>query len=74
MRGYYSLRFLRILMEFVKYQEERFVNGTGEVVPALSSFHPHDEPDHVSHHQPSNRNNFLPCHYFDYICGTSTGG
>lgn len=18
--------------------------------------------------------NFLPCHYFDYVCGTSTGG
>lgn len=53
----------------------------------FSSFHPRDMPTRVSMLQwqsevvrgeeiasiPSSPQRFLPCHYFDYICGSSTG-
>ncbi|KAI0912099.1 hypothetical protein F4823DRAFT_583249 [Ustulina deusta] len=53
---------------------------TAEDGTTRSSFHPCEKPNDVSHL--SNLNNldnpteytpFLPCHYFDYIGGTSTG-
>ncbi|KAI0540646.1 acyl transferase/acyl hydrolase/lysophospholipase [Xylaria digitata] len=65
---------LRRLMLVIKELE------TAEDGTIRSSFHPCEKPDNVS--QLSNRNNldnaaeytpFLPCHYFDYIGGTSTG-
>ncbi|KAH7342725.1 acyl transferase/acyl hydrolase/lysophospholipase [Rhexocercosporidium sp. MPI-PUGE-AT-0058] len=82
-RGLYSLLILKLLMNNVRYIEEIYVDGTGASARASSSFHPAKEPLYVSHSpQPSqddeqeqrSHGNFLPCHYFDYICGTSTGG
>ena len=41
--------------------------------PAVcTSFAPCEKPQHVS--SIPDKGNFLPCHYFDYIGGTSTGG
>jgi hypothetical protein len=83
-RGFYSLFILRLLMEQIKLYEETFSDGKGVVSPAPSSFHPLDEPLNVSHLPPPSprqhdeqrqtNGHYLPCHYFDYICGTSTGG
>lgn len=39
---------------------------------SLSSFSPCVEPRDFSYSQ-SAESHFLPCHYFDYISGTSTG-
>ncbi|KAF2973369.1 hypothetical protein GQX73_g231 [Xylaria multiplex] len=70
-RGYWSLLVLQHLMLVIKEFE------TAEDGTIRSSFHPCEKPDNVS--QLSNLNNaaaytpFLPCHYFDYIGGTSTG-
>ena len=71
-------------MNKIQFIEESFSDGKGEISHALSSFTPCDEPPHVSHilRNPQDDNSedkapsghFLPCHYFDYICGTSTGG
>jgi hypothetical protein len=68
-------------MTVIRTQEQTFTDGTGIETPAESSFHPCIQPLNVSHSaitMDSNREilrrDFLPCHYFDYICGTSTGG
>jgi hypothetical protein len=79
-RGYYSLLILKLLMTMIKIVEQGFVNGNGVESPAYSSFWPHNQPLHVSHTALSgesegvSRNDYLPCHYFDTISGTSTGG
>jgi hypothetical protein len=80
-RGLYSLLMLKQLMDQIKFFEDIYVDGKGENAPATSSFHPEEQPLNASH-KPSNGSDqgsapngvFLPCHYFDYICGTSTGG
>ena len=33
-----------------------------------------DDGKSKSKSKPDDRLGYLPCHYFDYICGTSTGG
>jgi Patatin-like phospholipase len=79
-RGYYSLLILKLLMTMVKIVEQSFTDGNGVESPADSSFWPHNQPLHVSHTALSgesegvSRNDYLPCHYFDTISGTSTGG
>jgi hypothetical protein len=80
-RGLYSLYILQLLMRHIEVIEKTFADGKGEESQALSSFFPLDEPLNVSHNQTTSRDSeggpsgqFLPCHYFDYICGTSTGG
>lgn len=79
-RGYYSLLILKLLMTMVKIFEQSFTDGNGVESPADSSFWPHNQPLHVSHTTLSgdsehvSRNDYLPCHYFDTISGTSTGG
>lgn len=79
-RGYYSLLILKLLMTMVKIFEESFTDGNGVESPADSSFWPHKQPLHVSHTARSgeseglSHNDYLPCHYFDTISGTSTGG
>ena len=80
-RGLYSLHILQLLMRNIEAIETSFADGTGQESQALSSFSPLDEPQNVSHSQTASRDGeegsgrlFLPCHYFDYICGTSTGG
>ncbi|KAL8370125.1 hypothetical protein RB595_000483 [Gaeumannomyces hyphopodioides] len=84
-RGYYSLLHLKVLMEYIKDEEKRRAEEENidnhQPRPGSSSFHPCYEPDHVSHiaggaNNGANTNpttHFLPCHYFDYIGGTSTG-
>jgi hypothetical protein len=75
---------LKQLMDQIKFIEGIYVDGEGNATPARSSFHPLEQPQYVSHKPSSPHNDsdegdssdgvFLPCHYFDYICGTSTGG
>ncbi|KAL8329567.1 hypothetical protein RB597_005027 [Gaeumannomyces tritici] len=80
-RGYYSLLHLKMLIEYIKYEERRQAeakNIGNQPRPGSSSFHPCHEPDHVSHitvspDNASSTTHFLPCHYFDYVGGTSTG-
>lgn len=80
-RGYSSLLILRALMRAVGEIERTWPSG-----PAQSSFHPL-EPSNVDSSGPprhpglntghTERNGsslWLPCHYFDYMAGTSTGG
>ncbi|KAI1159335.1 acyl transferase/acyl hydrolase/lysophospholipase [Nemania serpens] len=66
-RGYWSLLVLRQLMQAIKAEEEI---RDREV---RSSFHPCDEPLNVSQISQEPGTAFLPCHYFDYVAGTSTG-
>jgi hypothetical protein len=67
-------------MTMVKLYEQSFTDGNGVESPADSSFSPHNQPLHVSHtalsgdSEQASRNDYLPCHYFDYVVGTSTGG
>lgn len=61
-RGYFSLLVLEDLMREIQRQEQL----DGDI---QHSFHPCDRPaDFLGEDVP-----FLPCHYFDYIGGTSTG-
>ncbi|KAI0443750.1 acyl transferase/acyl hydrolase/lysophospholipase [Xylaria telfairii] len=73
-RGYWSLLVLQHLMQVIRDIE---VNHDGAT---KSSFHPCQRPENVSHltnqdnlDNPTEYTPFLPCHYFDYIGGTSTG-
>ncbi|OTA61064.1 FabD/lysophospholipase-like protein [Hypoxylon sp. EC38] len=78
-RGYYSLLFVQRLMHYIEQEENERGPTSGIGASHLgeqkrvTSFSPCDEPRDVSHlgtcYTP-----FLPCHYFDYIAGTSTGG
>jgi hypothetical protein len=83
-RGYASLLILQKLMKIIGEIEKR----TPPTVPSdyedtvSSSFHPgeyracennkNESGPQVS--DPENACRFIPCHYFDYIGGTSTGG
>ncbi|KAI1270847.1 acyl transferase/acyl hydrolase/lysophospholipase [Xylaria sp. FL0933] len=73
-RGYWSLLVLQHLMQSIQGFEREHDAST------MSSFHPCEKPDNVTQLLDSNNlqnraayTPFLPCHYFDYICGTSTG-
>ena len=79
-RGYSALLILQELMNVIKKLEKSHPDGAAE-----SSYHPlpwnplyatdsrpGGEPEPGSQHVESAR--WLPCHYFDYIAGTSTGG
>ncbi|KAI0016706.1 FabD/lysophospholipase-like protein [Xylariomycetidae sp. FL0641] len=66
-RGYWSLLVLQYLMKAIRDKE-------AEGNPTRSSFSPCEEPPNVSHHLSHKYTHFLPCHYFDYVGGTSTGG
>lgn len=83
MRGYGSMLILERLMRYV-----RDIEGDAKCLadllkdvpdancdPAESSFHPHDCPAGIEGSAMNEEvNKFLPCHYFDCIIGTSTGG
>jgi len=58
-------------MEFIKEAEEKLDQEEG-VKGLQSSFSPCKEPANVSHIT-GPYTHYLPCHYFDYIAGTSTG-
>ena len=79
-RGYSALLILQKLMNVIKELEKSHCDGAAE-----SSYHPlpwnplyatdsrsGGQADPGSQHAESAR--WLPCHYFDYIAGTSTGG
>ncbi|KAI0406026.1 acyl transferase/acyl hydrolase/lysophospholipase [Xylaria palmicola] len=73
-RGYWSLLVLQHLMREIRRFE------IAEDPRTQSSFHPCQRPDFVSHlvgannvDNPTEYTPYLPCHYFDYIGGTSTG-
>lgn len=80
-RGYSSLLILRALMKAIGEIERGWPSD-----PAESSFHPlkppcvdSDElnryPEINTKHTERNASSpWLPCHYFDYMAGTSTGG
>ena len=65
-RGYASLLMLHKLMERVSEEEQRADALLRQSRNLTSSYAPADDPLRSS---PP-----LPCHYFDYIVGTSTGG
>lgn len=67
-RGYSTLLILKDLMKKIR-EEEEF-----EKPPACTSADsPMVEADRIQPKKPGG-SAFLPCHYFDYIAGTSTGG
>lgn len=80
-RGYSSLLILRELMKAIGEVERKWPCD-----PAESSFHPLQPPNMDSDAPPkfpkinteypeTNASSpWLPCHYFDYMAGTSTGG
>jgi hypothetical protein len=63
-RGFYTLFILAEIMSAIR-QEEHAESNT-----KLSA----DSPDTKECRWTENSKEFLPCHYFDYICGTSSGG
>ncbi|KAL9099785.1 MAG: hypothetical protein Q9163_004758 [Psora crenata] len=86
-RGYSELLILQELMRVIgKLEKTRPPGPTKCDGPAESSFHPlHPTPsmatDTASCHsaekiqtQATDSSAWLPCHYFDYMAGTSTGG
>jgi hypothetical protein len=83
-RGYSSLLILQKLMEIIKDIEVDHSDGS-----ATSSYHPEPYREPFSSHNSRNgrigetdshkagedtRLEYLPCHSFDFIGGTSTGG
>ncbi|KAL6712759.1 hypothetical protein ACLMJK_009697 [Lecanora helva] len=76
-RGYSALLIIRAIMEAIKAVEMKYPDGDG---PAESSYHPlSSNPEHIMGTRVPQRENrqaskWLPCHYFDYMAGTSTGG
>ncbi|MCJ1357653.1 MAG: hypothetical protein MMC33_007649 [Icmadophila ericetorum] len=71
-RGYWSLLVLEKLMGYIGREEAAQENAQ------LHSFAPESHPDVVSQvsltEEAKLHQRYLPCHYFDYIGGTSTGG
>lgn len=69
-RGYSTLLILRELMSIVGRLE------VDNLPPADCSLHPRDYvlPKGSHPHLGSDSFRYLPCHYFDYMAGTSTGG
>lgn len=80
-RGYSSLLILRALMKAIGEIERQWPSD-----PAESSFHPLEPPSvdsdalhrypriNTKHTERNETSPWLPCHYFDYMAGTSTGG
>ncbi|MCJ1456642.1 hypothetical protein MMC28_007004 [Mycoblastus sanguinarius] len=55
--------------------ETNYPSGAGSDGPAQSSYHPlSPSPPMTITADLRNSSHWLPCHYFDYIAGTSTGG
>lgn len=67
-RNYWSLLALQALMREAAVHEKRLDESS------RSSFDPCHTPESLSQLSPDSFTPYLPCHYFDYIAGTSTGG
>jgi hypothetical protein len=80
-RGYWTLLVLKELMNSIGDEERK--QGAQLSQTRFDSFFPEDLPKYVSHFRDEQSKHddikkldsqrFLPCHYFDYICGSSTG-
>ncbi|KAK7180469.1 phosphorylase superfamily protein [Paraphaeosphaeria sporulosa] len=78
-RGYWTLLVLEKLMEYIG-ERERLEEEQGSTAD-LHSFLPNPEPANVTQCNIDPNTSvrytaavkFLPCHYFDFICGSSTG-
>lgn len=80
-RGYSTLLILRAIMQTIGEIERTWPSD-----PAKSSFHPLEPPSvdsdahnrypsiDTKHTERNASSPWLPCHYFDYMAGTSTGG
>lgn len=80
-RGYSALLILQKLMEAIGRRESTHPDGS-----AKSSYHPLRPPsktpeeatrremDNAAEDYVTDSSPWLPCHYFDYMAGTSTGG
>ncbi|KAG8529725.1 uncharacterized protein KY384_005206 [Bacidia gigantensis] len=73
-RGLSSLLFLQIIMQEVgRLEQTRFEHAKGSAYsPLFDASASESSPGLDEDRKPSA--NYLPCHYFDYIAGTSTGG
>lgn len=70
-------------MQAIGEEERRQAEEAKEDVSDLHSFFPEKLPPNVTHCKPPPKGQhasmkyhaqrFLPCHYFDLICGSSTG-
>jgi hypothetical protein len=77
-RGLYQLYLLKALMERVEFYElslDEQNKATSSADSPLLRFHS-DKSDHCQPRSrvPTVEGIYLPCHYFDYIGGTSVGG
>lgn len=83
-RGYSALLILQALMKAIGRMERKYASGSSKVE---SSYHPlsplspaprmaTDINSKARNDEPANTESspWLPCHYFDYVAGTSTGG
>jgi len=64
-------------MSWIYRMESDISQQEGDANPVQSSYDPCEPLPDASHIPPKSRTesaDFLPCHYFDFICGTSTGG
>ncbi len=80
-RGYSALLIIQKLMEAIGRCEKQHSDG-----PAESSYYPLTPPpkmpeeattpnmDNAAEGYITDSSPWLPCHYFDYMAGTSTGG
>ena len=86
-RGYSALLIIKAIMRAIKRKETAWPAGPHDADgPASSSYHPLSSTQVMAtdarslnsdeaHDDPTERSSpWLPCHYFDYIAGTSTGG
>lgn len=84
-RGYWTLLVLKRLMELIYHEEKKQAQAAPTGQTLFHSFWPQKYPEHVSQLPEEDENDdgyktnpasrmFLPCHYFDFICGSSTGG
>ena len=74
-RGYSTLLIIRKLMEAIGRLELAYEPGPSEADgQAESSYHPLCPPLKTIQKPKTASSPWLPCHYFDYMAGTSTGG
>ena len=82
-RGYSALLILQELMRVIGKIERQYASGTSEAEgPAASSYHPLVPLSTATNIRSKAKKDciktesspWLPCHYFDYVAGTSTGG